>query len=117
MSTAAVGHCVSCSAVVNMHWSHCVVCHLILPTSVPAPQLLATAPGKGQEVAKGWLIAWRELATLTYGITKEDPRFVGVMAALNQCDEAYLGGQWVAFRHAAEQVRRAMAGGQTHEQA
>jgi hypothetical protein len=57
-----------------------------------------------------WLAAWRELAALTSGLTADDPRLPVVMAVLNQCDDAYLGGNWVAFRHAAEQVRSAMAG-------
>ena len=64
-----------------------------------------------------WLAAWRELAALTFGLTAEDQRLPIVMAALNQCDEAYLNGHWVAFCHAAEQVRRAMAGKNPHAQA
>ena len=59
---------------------------------------------------RDWLAAWRELAALTHGLTTDDPRFAGVMVALTQCDEAYRRGDGVAFRHVAEQVRRAMAG-------
>ncbi len=33
MSTTAVGHCVQCSAVVNLHWPHCLVCHATLQAS------------------------------------------------------------------------------------
>ncbi len=64
-----------------------------------------------------WHATWQELAALTFGLTPDDPRLPIVMAALNQCDEAYRNGHWVAFCHAAEQVRRAMAGRNPHAQA
>lgn len=84
-----------------------------VPVEIPTAQaqrLLAKAPGKVREAKRDWLAAWRELAALTSGLTAGDPRLPVVMAVLNQCDDAYLGGNWVAFRHAAEQVRSAMAG-------
>ena len=60
------------------------------------------------EAATDWPSAWRELAALTSGLTADDPRLPVVMAALNACDDAYLGGDWVAFCHAAARVRNAM---------
>ncbi len=72
------------------------------PPAAPAP--LGTVLG----AAMDWRATWRELAALTYGITPEDPRLAGVMAALHQCDAAYRNGNGAAFRQAAEQVRRAM---------
>ncbi len=61
-----------------------------------------------------WLATWRELAALTFGLTAEDQRLSTVMDALNKCDDAYLGGDWSAFRQAAEQVRNAVAGRNPH---
>ena len=81
-----------------------------LPT-VQAQRLLAKAPGKVREVARGWLPTWRELAALTSGLTTDDPRLPVVMAALNACDDAYLNGDWVAFCHAAARIRSAIAEG------
>jgi hypothetical protein len=80
-----------------------------IPT-VQAQRLLAKAPGKVREVTMGWLPAWRELAVLTSGLTVDDPRLPMVMAVLNECDNAYLSGDWVAFRQAAARVRSAMEG-------
>lgn len=61
-------------------------------------------------VQDDWLAAWRELATLTSGLTADDPRLSVVMAVLNECDDAYLNGNWVNFHHAAARVRSAMEG-------
>ena len=61
-----------------------------------------------------WHATWRELAALTFGLTAEDQRLSTVMDALNKCDDAYLGGDWSAFRQAAEQVRNAVAGRNPH---
>ena len=81
-----------------------------IPTA-QAQRLLAKAPGK---VRDAWRVAWRELADLTYGLTGEDPRFPCVMAALNECDEAFLRGDWIAFRQFAAGVRNAVTrGGQS----
>jgi len=53
-----------------------------------------------------WLSAWRELAALTFGITRDDPRFHRVMQALDCCDNAYLANDWVAFQRAGLTVRQ-----------
>jgi hypothetical protein len=73
-----------------------------------ALKLLARAPGKVREVMTDWPAAWRELAALTAGLTKEDPRLPMVMAALNECDNAFLSGNCSAFRQAAAMVRSAV---------
>ena len=67
-----------------------------LPTA-QARRLILKAQGKVREAKRDWSPIWRELATLTYGITADDPR----RAALNACDDAYLNGDWEAFCHAA----------------
>ena len=81
-----------------------------IPTA-QAQRLLAKAPGKVREVKRKWSPTWRELATLSAGLTAEDPRLPVVMAALNECDDAYLRGNWVAFCQAAERVRSAVTQG------
>ena len=82
-----------------------------LPTGEVHLTLLAKAYGKVRMVPRtkpDWFQAWRELAALTYGITDQDPRFSPVMATLDQCDNAFLKGDWPAFQQAAERVRAAM---------
>jgi len=84
-----------------------------VPVDLPrgkAQQLLVKARGKVREVTRDWSPTWRELATLTSGLTADDPRLPVVMAALKECDNAWLSGNWEAFCHAAARVRSAMAG-------
>ena len=52
-----------------------------------------------------WLGTWRQLTTLTIGITPEDSRLSGVKRALERCDMAFLAGSWPAFEQAAAEVR------------
>ena len=52
-----------------------------------------------------WLAAYRELAAVTYGITANDPRLPGVLAALDACDRAYYKRDWTEFCQAAARVR------------
>ena len=75
------------------------------PPAAPAPQRVVMTLGTVPDTATNWLTAWRELAALTDGITPEDPRFAGVMAALHQCDAAYRDGNGAAFRQAATRAR------------
>ena len=84
-----------------------------VPVETPTAQarrLILKAQVKVREAKRDWSPTWRELAYLSSGITADDPRLPVVMAALNQCDNAYLSGNWEAFCHAAAQVRSAMAG-------
>ena len=60
---------------------------------------------------EAWLAAWRELAAITDGLTVHDPRFRPIMVALEQCDTAYLAGDWPGFQQAAQQVRQAVEWG------
>ncbi len=57
-----------------------------------------------------WLSAWRALASMTSGVTREDPRFLAVMAALKQCDTTFLADDWPNFQRAALAVKRAVDG-------
>ena len=55
-----------------------------------------------------WADAWEKLAALTHGIEKTDPRYAPVMAALNQCDDFFLAGDWAGFQQIAENIGRLM---------
>ena len=82
------------------------------PVEIPTAQarrLLLKAKGKVREVPREWSPTWRELAALTSGLTADDHRLPVVMEALNACDEAYLNGDWEAFRDAAARVRSAFS--------
>ena len=84
-----------------------------VPVEIPTAQarrLILKAQGKVREAKRDWSPTWRELAALTSGLTADDSRLPVVMAALNECDDAYLSGDWDAFRHAAARVRSAMEG-------
>ena len=84
-----------------------------VPVEIPTGQayrLILKAQGKVREAKWDCSPTWRELATLSSGLTAEDPRLPIVMAALNACDDAYLSGNWIAFGHAAARVRSAIEG-------
>jgi len=83
--------CPSCQALANPSWIECAVCQS--PLFKP-----------------DWLKAWRELAEVTSGMTKDDPRLVGVMRWLNVCDTAFTLGTWTGFCEATERVREIMRG-------
>jgi len=56
-----------------------------------------------------WRSAWRELAAIASEITtQDDPRFHGVMQALDSCADADHANDWTAFHQAALTVRRAI---------
>jgi hypothetical protein len=85
-----------------------------VPVEIPtgqAQRLIIKAQGKVREAKRDWLPTWRELATLTSGLTADDPQFPVVMVELNACDDAYLSGNWTAFRQAAARVRSAVTQG------
>jgi hypothetical protein len=65
---------------------------------------------KAPKTKTDWLTAWRELAPVTYGITKDDPRFESVMRWLNICDTAFSTGSWTAFIEGAERVKQIAQG-------
>ena len=87
-------------------------CPVYLPES-RALRLLAKAQGRvrlAEPANPEWLAEWRALARITDGITADDPRFQPIMAALEQCDMAYLAGDWPGFQRAALAVKRAVDG-------
>ena len=68
-------------------------------------QEMTTNPARKPSPAQ-WLKAWRELATLTQGITQSDPRLDPVMKALGACDTAYLANDWSGFQRASLTVKQ-----------
>ena len=52
-----------------------------------------------------WLVAWQRLAQLTHGLEKTDPRFDLTMTLLDQCDEAFLKGDWEGFERIVEGLK------------
>lgn len=95
----------------------CRRCHPLV--RVPGYEVLGPYGKLGDAVrtqaradTEAWLATWRELAAITDGITADDPRFQPVMAALEQCDTAYLAGDWPAFQRAALQVREVVQDGE-----
>lgn len=84
--------CPSCQALANPTWFNCAVCDS--PLFKP-----------------DWGKAWRELASVTAGITnQDDPRFERVMRWLDICDTAFVLDSWPSFTEAADQVREIMRG-------
>ena len=87
----------------------CRRCHP--PASLPVYEVLSPCGKlddgvKAQPRADGadWLAEWHRLARITHGITADDPRFQPVMAALDQCDVAFLANDWLAFQQAVARV-------------
>jgi hypothetical protein len=75
-----------------------------------AQKLLNKVPDKVRFISPDWLQAWRDLATLTDGITRDDHRFQPVMSGLDQCDLAFEQGDWPAFERAAARVKLVVMG-------
>ena len=53
-----------------------------------------------------WIESWHNLARITDRITKDDPRFLSVCEALEDCDHAFEQDNWTVFQQAAESVKR-----------
>ena len=81
-----------------------------LPDSV-ARQLLEKAKGKVRMVNPDWLTAWRYLAAATHGLEESDPRFQPIITLLEQCDEAFLCNNWVAFQELSRKVHQILREG------
>lgn len=92
MSTTAVGHCDQCAAVVNRHWLTCLVCAAPLLAPPPMP----VQPG------------WRELAQLTAGLERDDPRLHPVLDMMMQGAKAQDAGDAIGFARATERVQYLM---------
>ncbi len=71
-----------------------------------AEKLLTKVPGKIRVLKPNWVFAWRELAQLTEGFSKNDPRFLSVCEALEDCDLAFEQDNWTVFQQAAKSVKR-----------
>ena len=74
-------------------------------------KLLVKARGKVrliQHQPPDWLYEWRCLAAMTSGLMQGDARLHPVMTALDACDDAFLAGDYSAFRQAAVHVEEAM---------
>ena len=54
-----------------------------------------------------WLAAWREVAEISSGLTRDDVRLPSVMATLGVCDAAFVADDWAAFQEAKIGVIRA----------
>jgi len=67
---------------------------------------------KVREIKPQWLEAWEELAQATFGIEKNDPRFMPVLDSLKECDQAFEQGDWIQFKQAAAAVQRLVKEGQ-----
>ena len=81
-----------------------------VPVELPRAQayrLIIKANGKVRETTRDWSPTWKELAELTSNLTPDDPR----LPLLHACDDAYLNGDWRAFRNAAARVRSAVTRG------
>lgn len=87
MPLPGVGWCGACGALVNPNWKACQACGVSL-------------------AVQRWLPAWRELASIMNDIPKDDPRHLGVLAALDRCDTTFLAGDWTGFERAAREVHR-----------
>ncbi len=63
-----------------------------------AKKLFEKAPGKVKAVRPDWLTGWQHVADLVYGVTVDDPRMLGILAAIQVCDRAYEHDDWAAFQ-------------------
>ena len=99
MAIANISRCLSCHAIVNVNWSACFACHGVLPR---------------RQTDRTWLTAYRELATVTNGLARDDPRFQPVCSALDRSDVAYAADDWSGFEQAVDEVKRIVHGGENH---
>ncbi len=52
-----------------------------------------------------WITAWRELATLTEGISEHDPRVQPILRVLDACDRAFEKDNWTEFSKAYQSIK------------
>ena len=80
-------------------------------TEQDALRLLARAKGQVRMIEEppiDWLLEWRHLAAITYGIDPDDLRIPRVLSALDRCDAAFLSGDVDAFWLASSEVEEAV---------
>lgn len=99
MDAVGVARCPACQAIINVAWSACAACHAPVPK--PEAQTVPSVRHHGMD----WLGAWRDLAALTDGIARDDPRFQPVIKALDDCDAAFAVEDWNGFQQCAVKVR------------
>ena len=99
MDAVGVARCQACRALLNVAWSTCAACRSPVPKRETQTALPVGCTGTD------WLTAWRGLAAITDGITKDDLRFEPVLAALATCDQAFLANDWAEFQRAAASVQ------------
>ena len=78
------------------------------PVSIPTDRGLKILKKCGpnvRHVQPDWLGAWRHLAQLTDGITKDDPRFFSVCDALEGCDRAWEQDDWPTFQQSVDRIK------------
>ena len=68
-----------------------------------APVLAAPTP------QTHWLARWRRLASVTDGLTQDDPRLPTILTLLEQCSEHCREENDNAFIHIAKQITHLMA--------
>lgn len=103
MSTTAVGHCDQCAAVVNRHWLTCLVCNAPLPAP-SREEALTEALSPIPPLHPGW----RELAQLTAGLERDDPRLNPVLDMMIEGAKLQDAGDALGFEKATERVQRLM---------
>ena len=64
-------------------------------------------------MARSWLEIWREVAELSSGLTKEDPRLPGVLMVIDRLTEEYKKGDLKGFLREVERLRDSMANGES----
>ena len=86
---------------------------LPLKTDTHVPdQLISVSLERGAKVRTvqpQWVVAWRHLAQLTDGITKDDPRFLSVCVALEKCDRAFEQDNWTVFQQSVDSLKAIMS--------
>ena len=86
---------------------------LPLKTDTHVPdQLISVSLERGAKVRTvqpQWVVAWRNLAQLTDGITKDDPRFLSVCDALEKCDRAFEQDNWTVFQQSVDSLKAIMS--------
>jgi hypothetical protein len=71
-------------------------------------KLLERAPGRVRMIPcqHDWDAEWRTLATVTDGMLPHDSRLQPTLAALSQCDDAFLRNDWTTFQRLAQEIHR-----------
>ena len=94
MSLTAVSRCLQCHAVVNVHWTACLVCRAPLPAVQPDPLAVSVEatqreqPSRIPPLKPGWLVVYRDQIGKLRGGTDERDH-----GTVKEC--RWQGGGWV----------------------